>query len=426
MTSVVDAASHAASGRRVRRSPAGDPALRQQLKRAERRQQLKAIGLVAPLLLFLSVNFLLPLGLIAFRSIDDRELSAAMPKTAAALAAWRGPDLPDRSAMAAFVEELAALRGTEGMSRVANRLNFDINGYRSLLLKTARRSPSAAEPDLAKALAEIDSRWSEPEIWAAIRRAAGPVTNFYLLAAVDLKKDADGTIGTVGAEQAVFKTVYLRTFWISLVITAICLILGYPVAYLLATLPPAIANPLMILVLLPFWTSVLVRTTAWAVLLQQNGVVNGLLQWLGLISAPLQLIFNRIGVYIAIVHVLLPLMILPLYSVMKGIGPSTQRAAISLGAHPFEAFMRIYFPQTLSGVAAGSLLVFISAIGYYVTPALIGGADDQMISYFIAFYTNQSTNWGLASALGMILLISTIALFLVYGRISSDRPARWG
>jgi putative spermidine/putrescine transport system permease protein len=401
-------------------------ALKAEMRRAERRQQLRAFVLVAPLVLFLFANFLLPLGLIAFRSIDDREVRAALPQTIAALATWQGSGLPDRSVMAAFIEEVKGLSGTEGMSQVANRLNFDTNGYRSLLLKTARRLPSADISDPERALTQIDPKWGERETWGALRRAAGPVTMFYLLSAVDLKKAADGAIGAVAPEQAVFKTIYLRTFWISLVVTVTCLLLGYPVAYLLASLPPRFANPLLIFVLLPFWTSVLVRTTAWVVVLQQNGIVNGLLQKIGVIAEPLQLIFNRVGVYIAIVHVLLPLMILPLYSVMKGIGPSTQRAAVSLGAHPFEAFLRVYLPQTLPGVAAGCLLVFISAIGYYVTPALIGGADDQMISYFIAFYANQSTNWGLASALGVILLAATLALYLVYGRLSGQRTMRWG
>ena len=404
--------------------PAGD--LKAALRRTQRRAQLKAALLILPLLLFLLLNFLLPIGLMLYRGVHDPEVAAVFPETAAALREWDGRGLPDSGTAAVFAAELAAARGTEAMSFVANRLNFDINGFRSLLLKTARRAPPPDAPDALRALIAVDPLWGEVEHWAAIKRASGPYTDFYLLAALDLKESAGGDIKAVPPEQAVFQDVFIRTFWISLVVTLSCLALGYPVAYLLATLPAGISNLLMLLVLLPFWTSLLVRTTAWVVLLQTDGVVNGLLQWAGLIAEPVRLIYNRVGVYIAITHVLLPFLILPLYSVMKGIPKTTMRAAISLGAHPFVAFARVYLPQTLPGIAAGCLLVFISAIGYYITPALIGGAGDQMISYFIAFYTNQTMNWGMAGALGVILLAATLLLYVVYGRISGGAAPRWG
>ncbi|HXH03572.1 MAG TPA: ABC transporter permease, partial [Candidatus Competibacteraceae bacterium] len=133
---------------------------------------------------------------------------------------------------------------------------------------------------------------------------------------------------------------------------------------------------------------------------------------------PIQLVFNRFGVYVAMVHILLPFMILPLYSVMKGIKPHYLRAAVSLGAHPFLAFWKVYVPQTYAGIGAGGLLVFILAIGYYITPALVGSPQDQMISYFVAFYTNTTVNWGMASALGSILLLVTLLLYFVYARLS--------
>ena len=151
--------------------------------------------------------------------------------------------------------------------------------------------------------------------------------------------------------------------------------------------------------LLPFWTSLLVRTVAWVVLLQKEGVLNSLFLSLGIVNEPLKMIFNRFAVYVAMVHVLLPFMVLPLYSVMRGIPPSYVRAASSLGAQPFTAFRRVYVPQTLPGIGAGCLMVFIQALGYYITPALVGGADDQMISYFIAFYASKTVNWGMAAAL---------------------------
>jgi putative spermidine/putrescine transport system permease protein len=173
----------------------------------------------------------------------------------------------------------------------------------------------------------------------------------------------------------------------------------------------------MILVLLPFWTSLLVRTTAWVVVLQTEGVLNDLLIFLRLIDERVQLIFNRFGVIVAMTHILLPFMILPIFSVMKTISPSYVRAAQSLGATPFTAFWRVYFPQSVPGIGAGGILVFILALGYYITPALVGGPADQMISYFIADHTNRSLNWGLASAMGAILLGGVLAMYMLYNRV---------
>jgi putative spermidine/putrescine transport system permease protein len=174
----------------------------------------------------------------------------------------------------------------------------------------------------------------------------------------------------------------------------------------------------MVLVLIPFWTSILVRVAAWIVLLQTEGLVNHALLGLGLISHPLALLFNRTGVYISMTHILLPFMILPLYSVMKSIPAAYQRAAVSLGSHPFAAFWRVYVPQTYPGVGAGALLVFILALGYYITPALLGGPDDQMVSYYVAYFTNVAINWGMACALGALLLAATLVLYGVYERFT--------
>jgi putative spermidine/putrescine transport system permease protein len=275
-------------------------------------------------------------------------------------------------------------------------------------------------------LAGLDPRWEEPATWAAMRRAAFPLTDFYLLTAVDLDRDAEGRIVSVPAREAVFVDVLARTLWIGFLVTAACLILGYPVAYLLATLPAKTGNLLMILVLLPFWTSLLVRTSAWVVVLQNEGILNGILLGLGIVDAPVQMIFNRFGVLVAMTHVLLPFMVLPLYSVMKGISPAYMRAAASLGAPPWTAFRRVYLPQTLPGVTAGCLLVFILALGYYITPALVGGAADQMVSYFIAFYTNRTVNWGLAAALATLLLVATAILYGVYSRVAGSGGVRLG
>ena len=223
-----------------------------------------------------------------------------------------------------------------------------------------------------------------------------------------------------------FRNVLGRTLWISAVVTLMCLLLGYPVAFFIAQQPPSRASLLLFLVLLPFWTSLLVRTVAWVVLLQREGILNNLLLSLGLITEPIRMIFNRFAVYVAMVHVLLPFMVLPLYAVMKGISPTYVRAAWSLGAPPATAFRRVYLPQTLPGVGAGCLMVFIQALGYYITPALVGGADDQMISYFIAFYASKTVNWGMAAALSIMLLAATLALYAVYNRLVGIEKMRLG
>lgn len=372
-------------------------------------------ALVAPLLLFLLASFVAPVVLMLSRAVTDRELMTVWPDSAAALRQWHSGGLPPDTLAQTVSRDILASRRAGTLNRAANRLNYDVVGSRSLLYATADRLEGGAPGNSVAALAQIDPRWGQPEIWAAMRHADGPLTSHYLLAALDRRLTADDGIARVAPEQAVFETIFLRTFKISAVVALLCVALGYPVAFLLASLPQRAANPLLILVLLPFWTSALVRTAAWAVLLQTNGVVNNALQYVGLIDAPLQLIYNRVGVYIAMTHVLLPFFILPLYGVMKGISPTAMRAASSLGARPLRAFWKVYLPQSLPGVAAGAIIVFTLALGYYVTPALVGGGADQMISASIAFYTNQSLNWGMAAALSFLLLLP-LALMLFAGR----------
>jgi putative spermidine/putrescine transport system permease protein len=220
--------------------------------------------------------------------------------------------------------------------------------------------------------------------------------------------------------------VFLRTMGISLTVTLVTLLLGFPVAYLLAMLPTKSSNLLMILVLLPFWTSLLVRTTAWFVLLQDNGVINDTLQFLQLTDHPLRLIFSRFGTIVAMTHIQLPFTLLPIFSVMKTIPPSHVRAARSLGAGPFYAFWRVYFPQTIPGIAAGCLLTFILSLGFFITPALVGGPTDQMVSGFVFTAMNQENNWGKASALGAILLTATLILYFVYNRLVGVDKMKFG
>lgn len=380
-------------------------------------QKLKAAGLVLPLLVFLLATFVVPIGALLGRGVIDPEVPHVLPRTVEALQGWDGRDLPPEAAFAALVADMRAARAAGTLASAATRLNYDVNGFRTLMFSTARRLPAEGAGSVRDAMIAIDPKWGERETWAAIKRAGGPLTDFYLLAALDLRHDVDGRIVGTPTDQAVFVDVLKRTFWISGVVTLACLLLGYPLAYLLATLPARTANLMLIAVLLPFWTSLLVRTAAWVVVLQREGVVNDVLLGLGVIETPLQMIFNRVGVYVAMVHILLPFMILPLYSVMKGISPVYARAAASLGAAPWVAFRRVYLPQTVPGIGAGCLLVFVQALGYYITPALVGGADDQMISALIAFYASRTINWGMAAALSIMLLAATVALVGVYGRL---------
>jgi putative spermidine/putrescine transport system permease protein len=284
---------------------------------------------------------------------------------------------------------------------------------------TAPRLVPDSGSQVKEAMIARQPLWGELSTWQTLQRAAKPLTSYYLLSVFDRKVDVKtGEVVKIPAEQALYVNVLLRTLWMALVVTLLCVGIGYPLAYWLAKQPSNRANLLMILVLLPFWTSLIVRTASWIVLLQSGGLINRALMAVGLIDHPLTLVFNRVGVFISMTHILLPFIVLPLYAVMKGISPTYVRAAISLGAHPFLAFWRVYVPQTYAGIAAGALLVFMMAIGYYVTPALLGGPDDQMVSYFVAFFTNSTMNWGMAAALGSQLLIIVMLLYVVYVRVT--------
>ncbi len=400
--------------------------LRVKLRRAERMRTIRAMLLIAPLFLFLILSFVTPIGAMLINSIQNPEMSETLPRAAIEFQRWDGEGLPDQALLAVFAADVREAQAARTIGRVGKRLNYDITGFRSLLLKTARNMPPPDTPNLIDELIKIDKRWGEPRYWLAMKKASPSITLFYLLAALDMAIDAGGDLVEAPPEIAIYLDVLARTFWISLVVTMACLVLGYPIAYLLATLPTRMSNLLMVLVLLPFWTSLLVRTTAWLVLLQSEGVVNNAAMALGLWSERIQLVHNRTGVYVAMVHILLPFMVLPLYSVMKGISPTHMRAAASLGATPFRAFFEVYVPQTVPGIGAGVLLVFIISLGYYITPALVGGPKDQMLSYFVAFHTNQTLNWGMAAALSVVLLVCVLIFFAIYNRLVGIDRMRLG
>ncbi|MCV2875222.1 ABC transporter permease [Rhodobacteraceae bacterium XHP0102] len=528
--------------------------LKTSLARALRRQKLRALILIAPLLAFVVLTFVVPIGSMLFRSVENQIVSGTLPKTIEALETWEGQDgtLPDQEVFQALFFDMFRAAEAKEHTKLGSRLNYERTGFSSVFRTTGRSLDDIGEPfqdwledadpafaegltwyeifsgtggedlieerraiwanmvgegfagdigftlsgemaqllpqtaaaysdwaiytaiveddvvaeedpweavyaalalDLARdgaasalaaysgagaapianalaalpSLPEIDFRaafiaendgWGDTGNWQTLKIYSPDYTAGYFLNAIDMEKGLDGATARPESQQ-IYVKLFIRTMIMSLIITGSCILLGYPVAWLLANLPVRSANVLMILVLLPFWTSLLVRTSAWKVLLQQQGVINDILVWLGFVDDANRLILmnNSTGTIIAMTHILLPFMILPLYSVMKTIPPSYLRAAKSLGATNWTAFWRVYFPQSIPGIGAGSILVFILAIGYYITPEIVGGTDGVFISNRIAHHISSSLNWGLAAALGSILLVLVLALYWLYDRI---------
>jgi putative spermidine/putrescine transport system permease protein len=518
--------------------------LKASLNRALRRSKLRALMLIAPLLLFILISFVMPIVDMLFRSVENQIVSETLPRTTVALGEWDKEGAPDAPVFEALARDLAVAVEAKAHTRLGSRLNYELTGVSSLFRKTGRQvdqigeaaqdaledanpiwkerdtfgqllgTPAwteamlawaeepanargaapdfEAQPDLLEQLPEtvalyvsyteqmsvdednplaekawpivfhvfaqelsdapppaglsedkaalvaeaaqvvadlelddpkalfidVDEDWGTEAVWTTISTYTPTYTDGYFLNSIDLLKGADGVEARPENEK-IYVTLFIRTMIMSLTIMGSCILLGYPIAWLLANLSDRTSNLLMILVLLPFWTSLLVRTSAWKVLLQQQGVINDVLVWIGLVSDGdrLQLINNQTGTIIAMTHILLPFMILPMYSVMKTIPPTYLRAAKSLGATNWTAFWRVYFPQSVPGIGAGSILVFILSIGYYITPELVGGPKGVFISNRIAYHISSSLNWGLAAALGTILLVIVLALYWAYDRI---------
>jgi len=515
--------------------------LKASLNRALRRQNMRALFLIAPLLIFIMLTFIVPIGDMLFRSVQNNIVSDTLPRTTVALDAWsvKTGEAPNEDVFYALAQDLSVAVEEKSHTRLGSRLNYESPGISSLFRKSGRKvedmgegyadgfvgldpawgksatfadllaAPAwleavAADPEdantrrfrlntdvsellpftsdaytafvtftqtdgkkspleaklwnsvylglyqdltrngdpqiegdigaklaaaaaavpsfevevLSESFRKIDKDWLDPDTWSIIKRYSTEFTNGYFLNAIDMEKTVDGPAWR-SEDQQIYLTLFWRTLLMSVTITVSCILLGYPVAWLLANLPARTANLLMILVLLPFWTSLLVRTSAWKILLQQQGVINDILVWLGIVSdgGRLALINNATGTIIAMTHILLPFMILPLYSVMKTIPPAYLRAAKSLGATNWTAFWRVYFPQSVPGIGAGSILVFILSIGYYITPEIVGGTKGVFISNRIAYHISSSLNWGLAAALGAILLAVVMLLYWAYDRI---------
>ncbi|MFC6688305.1 ABC transporter permease [Jhaorihella thermophila] len=397
--------------------------LKRSLNRALRMQKMRAMMLIAPLLIFVLITFIFPILQMLWRSVENEIVSQTLPNTVIALEQWdeKSGELPPEDVYAAFVKDMKVAVANKTHTKLGTRLNYEQTGLSSLFRKSGRKikkwDPETGGPFKEK-LIKVNKGWGDVTTWQTIKLHSSPITAGYFLNAVDMRLTPDGVAMQPENKQILLK-LFGRTFVMSLVITFACIALGYPVAWLLANLPARSANMLMILVLLPFWTSLLVRTSAWKVMLQQQGVINDTLVWLGLVDDANRLVMinNQFGTIVAMTHILLPFMILPMYSVMQTIPPSYLRAAKSLGATNWTAFWRVYFPQTVPGIGAGSILVFILAIGYYITPEIVGGTKGVFISNRIAYHISSSLNWGLAAALGTILLAVVLILYWAYDKI---------
>ncbi|MEO0342378.1 MAG: ABC transporter permease [Pseudomonadota bacterium] len=397
--------------------------LKVSLARSLRRQKMRALLLIAPLLIFVLFSFVFPIVSMLFRSVENSVVSDTIPLTVEALKDWdaQSGELPDEVVYDAFVQDMVVAIEEKTHTRLGSRLNYEETGMSSMFRRSGR-AINKLDPEVdgpfKDTLIEIHDGWGEVKTWQVIKTHSVQLTNGYFLNAIDMQRTPDGPQVQPEDRQILIK-LFGRTLMMSLIITGTCILLAYPISYLLANIPMRVSNLLMILVLLPFWTSLLVRTSAWKVMLQQQGVINDVLVWLGLVAddARLVIINNQFGTIIAMTHILLPFMILPMYSVMQTIPDTYSRAAKSMGATNWTTFWRIYFPQSIPGIGAGSILVFILAIGYYITPEIVGGTKGVFISNRIAYHISSSLNWGLAAALGTILLAVVMILYWAYDKI---------
>ena len=392
--------------------------LKVSLRKAEKRNKIRAFLLVLPLLAFILITFIIPIGDMLARSVDDRYINTVFPKTFEIYKKWDKQDLPPEEVYETMFFEINAAKGFK-IGKASTRMNYSKSGWKSLIKKSQRKFKKIKEGPYKEQMIAIDKRWGDPLYWKALGEMVDPTTMGYYLNSVDLKYDSNKEIIAQPENRRIYNHTWIKTFKVSLLVTLFTLMLGYPIAYLLATLPLKYSNLLMICVLLPFWTSLLVRTVAWMIILQQNGVFNNLMVIAGLIADEnrWKLMYNETGTIIVMTQILLPFMVLPLYSVMKTISPSLMRAGKSLGGTPFVAFWKVYFPLTIPGIGAGCLLVFILAIGYYITPALVGGASGTLISNQIAYHMKTTLDWSFASAMGLMLLTGVLVIYWIYNKL---------
>ncbi|MEP3276431.1 MAG: ABC transporter permease [Stappiaceae bacterium] len=394
------------------------PADARNAAREVRKRKLRSFFFVTPLLAFIIFAFVAPITTMLYRSIHNPTVAELVPDTLAALVTWPGDSMPDDAVLTQFAADMKRMANDRTSGKLADEINRSLPGMSSVVKSTARKLRRVEDAEIAAQgsalLLKANARWGEVATWRALQTAGQVYTANYYLTSLDLERTPDG--GITGRDTQIYVKLYTKTLFMALIITVLTVLLGYPLAFFMAHASSGVANILMVFVLLPFWTSLLVRTTAWIALLQTNGVVNSTLIALGITNAPLEMLYTQFSTIIAMTHILLPFMVLPLYSVMRGIDQSYMRAAMSMGSLPLAAWYRIYLPMSLPGLSAGALLVFIISVGYYITPALVGGTDGQMISNIIAFHMQQSNNWELAAALGSLLLVLILALYWLFDR----------
>ena len=399
--------------------------LKVSLRKTERKNKIRAFLLVFPLLLFIIVTFVVPIGDMLLRSVDDSQINNVYSKTFEEYNKWdsENDELPPEAVYEAIFNDIHYGDKVQ-VGKALTRMNYSKSGWKSLIKKTRRAIKKIVKSgelptSYKETMISIHEGWGDRLFWVSMKQMVNEKTVIYYWNAIDRTYDIDGNVIMQDEKRRMYIKTWIRTFKVSVYVTFFCLLLGFPVAHLLANLPLRYSNLLMIFVLLPFWTSLLVRTTAWIVMLQQKGVINGVLVWLGIINDDqrIQMVYNMTGTIIAMTQILLPFMILPLYSVMKVIPKSHMRAAQNLGAKPVRAFIRVYLPQTVPGMSAGGLLVFVLAIGYFITPELVGGKDGQLIGHWIAYHLKTTLNWGLCAAIGSILLAIMLVLYWLYNKI---------
>ena len=399
--------------------------LKVSLRKTERKNKIRAFLLVFPLLLFIIVTFVVPIGDMLLRSVDDSQINSVYSKTFEEYNKWdsENDELPPEAVYEAIFNDIHYGDKVQ-VGKALTRMNYSKSGWKSLIKKTRRAIKKIVKSgelptSYKETMISIHEGWGDRLFWVSMKQMVNEKTAIYYWNAIDRTYDIDGNVIMQDEKRRMYIKTWIRTFKVSVYVTFFCLLLGFPVAHLLANLPLRYSNLLMIFVLLPFWTSLLVRTTAWIVMLQQKGVINGVLVWLGIINDDqrIQMVYNMTGTIIAMTQILLPFMILPLYSVMKVIPKSHMRAAQNLGAKPVRAFIRVYLPQTVPGMSAGGLLVFVLAIGYFITPELVGGKDGQLIGHWIAYHLKTTLNWGLCAAIGSILLAIMLVLYWLYNKI---------
>ncbi|WP_421694554.1 ABC transporter permease [Aestuariivirga sp.] len=373
-----------------------------------------------PTIIFIAAVFIFPVGRFLILSIDNSDFTNALPRTSQ-IAGLRALDgVGTEAAFAALVQDLAEATATRKDALLAQSLNQRLVGTRALVLKTAKDAAAGnfAAPFRESVLAKHQG-WAKPEIWKVLDDNRSPFTDFNILASYDLKRQPDGRIGAAPAQEAIFVGVLTRTIVISAVVTLLCAVLSVPLAQAIVSSSPLVSRMLFALVLFPLWSSLLVRTIIWIIVLQKTGPVNAAIVFLGITDGPMTLIYTRFSLYLAMVQVLLPLMILSVVSIMRRVSPSYMKAALSLGAPWLTAWRTVQLPLILPGIMSGAAIVFVFALGYYVTPALVGGPRDQMISSMIAFYTNKTLNWGLAAALSLQLLVVLIVIAALFWTVQS-------